>query len=206
MIRFPSATGAICVLTVCLLARIAPASAWEATLEHAADGDSFTVIRQDTRQMVQIRLYGVDAPENGQAFGQASRRSLVSLLRGRTLDIRPMDEDPYGRTVAVVFTESSDPAKNPGVSDTPSRSNARGEAEPGEDADGTDASKAAPLCVNEEQLDRGMVWFYPHFCHASFCRAWQKREQAARTARIGLWRDKNPVRPWSWRKEHPRSR
>lgn len=206
MIRFLPATGAACVLAVCLLTRAVPTWAWQATLERAADGDSFTVIRLDTRQRVQVRLYGVDAPENGQAFGQASRRSLVSLLRNRTLDIRPMDEDPYGRTVAVVFVAPADSAEKPDGSAPLSRSNARHGTKRGEGVDKTDAPETAPVCVNTEQLDRGMVWFYPHFCHASFCREWKKREQAARAARVGLWRDKNPVRPWSWRKGHPRTR
>lgn len=189
MIRALTISAILWVLTSGLTAGAVPASAWEARLEHAADGDSFTAIRLDSRKRVNVRLYGVDAPENGQAFSQASRRSLTGMLQGRTLDIRPMDEDPYGRTVAVVYVE-------------PQAASDRGRARPNPAVE----AEAGPLCVNAEQLDRGMVWFYPHFCRASFCSEWKKREQTARAARTGLWRDKNPARPWVWRKAHPRSR
>lgn len=83
----PSATGA----------------AWQARLVRAADGDSFTVRRTDSEREVELRLYGVDAPETGQAYGQASRRSLLHMAEGRVLTVDPVEIDAHGRTVAVVF-------------------------------------------------------------------------------------------------------
>lgn len=85
-----------------------PASAWEARLERAADGDSFTARRTDGKRET-IRLYGIDAPERGQPWARASGRNLVRLLENRALDIRPMYRDPYGRVVAVVWLKE-DPA------------------------------------------------------------------------------------------------
>lgn len=76
---------------------------WQARLLHAADGDSFTVRRADSGQRVKLRLYGVDAPESDQAYGQAARRSLLAMANGKVLTVKPMNDDPYGRVVAVVF-------------------------------------------------------------------------------------------------------
>lgn len=145
-----------------------PVSVWRANFEHAADGDSLTVRRADSGQRVELRLYGVDAPENGQAYGQASRRSLVHMLEGRILDVEAMENDQYGRVVAVVHT-AGDPAS-----------------------------------VNERQIERGMAWYYGHFCRAPFCSAWENKEREARAGRVGLWRDKAPVPPREWRRAHHR--
>lgn len=155
-----------------LLSAAAPAFAWEATFLRAADGDSFTVRRADDGRRVDVRLYGVDAPEQGQPFGQAARRSLIALLEGRALEVRPMEEDPYRRVVAVVLASPRD---------------------------GT-----APVCVNAEQIAKGMAWYYGYFCTAPFCGEWKALERTARTERRGLWQDKNPMPPREWRKRHPR--
>ncbi len=85
---------------------------WQAHLVRAADGDSFTVRRADTGQTVELRLYGVDAPENGQPYGQASRRNLLAMTEGKTLAVAPMESDQYGRWVAVVFAAGDETSVN----------------------------------------------------------------------------------------------
>jgi len=70
------------------------------------DGDSIRVAG------IEIRLYGIDAPEFRQicmraghpwACGRAATRFLESLAEHRELRCRPREEDRYGRTVAVCF-------------------------------------------------------------------------------------------------------
>jgi len=39
------------------------------------DGDTLTALTDDKRQL-KVRLHGIDAPELGQPFGQASKRAL----------------------------------------------------------------------------------------------------------------------------------
>ena len=78
----------------------------------AADGDSFTARRADTGQTVELRLYGVDAPENGQPYGQASRRSLLAMTEGKILTVSPVENDRYGRVVAVVFAAGDETSVN----------------------------------------------------------------------------------------------
>jgi endonuclease YncB( thermonuclease family) len=75
------------------------------------DGDSLSV------GGVEIRLYGIDAPEFRQicrraarpwACGKGAARFLRQLIGGRELRCRPREEDVYRRTVAVCFVEGSD--------------------------------------------------------------------------------------------------
>ena len=87
-------------------------SPWRAHLVRAADGDSFSARRADTGQTVELRLYGVDAPENGQPYGQASRRSLLAMTEGKILTVSPVENDRYGRVVAVVFAAGDETSVN----------------------------------------------------------------------------------------------
>jgi endonuclease YncB( thermonuclease family) len=57
------------------------------------------------------------------------------------------------------------------------------------------------LNVNEQIIANGYGWVYRQYCTASHCDGWLKKEAAARKAKLGLWRDKNPQAPWDWRAE-----
>lgn len=70
------------------------------------DGDSIRVAG------IEIRLYGIDAPEFRQVCmraghpwgcGRAATRFLESMTERRELRCRPREEDRYGRTVAICF-------------------------------------------------------------------------------------------------------
>jgi micrococcal nuclease len=50
-----------------------------------------------------IRLWGIDAPETGQDFGNRAEQAASRLAFGQTVTIRPRDIDRYGRTVAEVI-------------------------------------------------------------------------------------------------------
>lgn len=68
-----------------------------------SDGDSFTVINRDNLQL-KIRVYGIDAPEKKQAFGNKSKEALSDLIFGKDIMIDVQTQDRYGRYVAYVFT------------------------------------------------------------------------------------------------------
>ena len=76
------------------------AAAWTGRVVGIHDGDTLTVLRNG--RGVKLRLYAVDAPELGQAFGQPSRKSLSNLCFGRSAQVTAMGEDKYGRTLARV--------------------------------------------------------------------------------------------------------
>ncbi len=50
------------------------------------DGDSITVLDNITEH--RIRLQGIDAPERKQAFGNASRKHLATLVAGREVTVK----------------------------------------------------------------------------------------------------------------------
>jgi endonuclease YncB( thermonuclease family) len=67
------------------------------------DGDTLKVLKNG-REVV-IRLYGVDAPETGQAFGTAARQFLSKKVFGHAVTVRVREKDRYGRSVGTVATD-----------------------------------------------------------------------------------------------------
>jgi len=82
--------------------KIKPAE-FQATIIRVIDGDSL-LVRKANRKVLEIRLYGIDAPEWGQEGG-AEATAALRPIRGRTVTIREMDKDAYSRTVALVGLE-----------------------------------------------------------------------------------------------------
>lgn len=72
-----------------------------------ADGDTFTVLLDDKTQ-VKIRVFGIDAPESGQAFGQKSRQWLADRIFGKVVTLEEDSLDKYGRSLSKVFLEGTD--------------------------------------------------------------------------------------------------
>lgn len=66
-------------------------------------GDVMTVLRGT--DIIEIRLHGIDCPEEGQAFAREARQFVYDLCFARMVKIRPLDTDPEGRTVAIVYLE-----------------------------------------------------------------------------------------------------
>jgi micrococcal nuclease len=66
-----------------------------------ADGDTIDVLR-DSRA-VRVRIYGIDCPERGQAFGRQAREYTSKLAFGKTVTVHVRGTDRYGRFVADVL-------------------------------------------------------------------------------------------------------
>lgn len=56
---------------------------------------------------------------------------------------------------------------------------------------------AGKVNTNLEQVRRGMAW---HYVQYSDDKTLADAETAARSAKVGLWADKEPIPPWEWRK------
>lgn len=67
-----------------------------------ADGDSITVLTA-SRGEVKVRLEGIDAPERGQPYGQASKQSLSQLVFGRQVRLECEKTDRFRRKLCRVF-------------------------------------------------------------------------------------------------------
>ena len=72
-----------------------------------ADGDTATILTA-AKQQVKIRLEGIDAPEDGQEYGQQSKQALSALIFGKTVGIRTNGQDRYGRTLGWIDIEGTD--------------------------------------------------------------------------------------------------
>jgi micrococcal nuclease len=69
------------------------------TVRYVIDGDTLILSRQERR----IRLWGVDAPEEGEQGYHAARNELVAISEGQRITYQQQDVDRYGRIVARVF-------------------------------------------------------------------------------------------------------
>ncbi len=68
------------------------------------DGDTLTLQSGGKgSKKLKVRLEGVDAPEIGQPYGDASRQALNNMVYGRVVTIVPVTTDKYGRTVGRVL-------------------------------------------------------------------------------------------------------
>lgn len=130
------------------------------------DGDTITVVRSnDSLDLVIIRLYGIDAPESGQAFGTQAASKLRRLVHKKIVQVEIMQKsDRYGRIVGIVKRDGDD--------------------------------------VSMDLLYEGLAWVYPKFCRRDKpCKRYWAIARKAEKARMGLWKDKNPMSPWKWRKK-----
>lgn len=72
-----------------------------------ADGDTLTVLDEQKTQH-KIRLMGIDAPEKGQPYGDASKRSLSDLAFGQLVVVDYNKRDRYGRIIGKVIQNGKD--------------------------------------------------------------------------------------------------
>jgi endonuclease YncB( thermonuclease family) len=76
--------------------------AWSGEVVGITDGDTIIVLNSKTLKDVKIRLYGIDTPEKGQAFGKRAKQFTSKMVFGKVVEVEVMDTDRYGRTVALV--------------------------------------------------------------------------------------------------------
>ena len=89
----------------CVLCSLVFAESMSGRCVGVTDGDTFTLLVEGDRQE-KIRLWGIDAPEGGQDFGQASKKALRSLIHNRELRVDVTGQDRYGRTIGKVYLGS----------------------------------------------------------------------------------------------------
>ena len=93
----------IIILLCILLPLICSAQRFTVKVVSISDGDTFTAINSDNLQL-KIRIWGIDAPEKKQAFGNKSKEFLSSLIFGKTISIDVQSKDRYGRLLAYVYS------------------------------------------------------------------------------------------------------
>lgn len=66
-----------------------------------SDGDSF-YMKLDGKK-VRVRMYGIDAPELSQTYGEEAKKYLEKLILGKKVDLDILYEDKYKRKIARVY-------------------------------------------------------------------------------------------------------
>lgn len=155
---------------------------WLSTSAHAdisgrvvavTDGDTIKVLDADNVEH-KVRLTGIDAPEPGQPFGNASRKYLASLVAGKEVLVESNKQDRYGRDLGKVWVQPSD---CPTCGKT--------------------------LDANYAQVLAGMAWWYRYYANEQSEEdqgRYESAEDEARARKWGLWVDPNPINPYNWRK------
>lgn len=67
-----------------------------------ADGDSITVLDGDKVQH-KVRLWGIDAPEKGQDYGNRSRQAVSEMVFQQSVKVDVVGKDRYGRSIGKVY-------------------------------------------------------------------------------------------------------
>lgn len=70
------------------------------------DGDTITVL--SGKEQTKVRLYGIDAPEKKQDYGQRSKQFLASLIAGQVVEVEPKGKDRYKRTLGIIHHKGQD--------------------------------------------------------------------------------------------------
>ena len=87
------------------------AQAFSGKVIGVAGGDTVIVLRKKEGFMgylqtpVNIRLYGIDTPERGQAFGKKAKQFTSEMVYKKTVQVTEVTTDRYGRTVALVAVD-----------------------------------------------------------------------------------------------------
>jgi endonuclease YncB( thermonuclease family) len=76
---------------------------WGGLVVGVSDGDRIMVLHKGKGE--KIRLYGIDAPDIGQAFGEKAKKFTFDAVYGKTVNVEIMGKDPYGQTVGIVTVD-----------------------------------------------------------------------------------------------------
>lgn len=88
---------------------VAQASATEFTgkVVRVTDGDTLRIQSTEYGTLT-VRLNGLDAPETGRSGGNAATRFMRGLVNGQQLRCKAVDQDRYGRVVAICYRDGRD--------------------------------------------------------------------------------------------------
>jgi len=95
------------VIVLAVPSSYAATSILEGTVVKIADGDAITVLDSDKVQH-RVRIAGIDAPEKGQPFGNASGKRLGELVARKEVRVEFDKHDRWGRIVGKVLVRPPD--------------------------------------------------------------------------------------------------
>lgn len=84
----------------CLRCLLLGGPGWKGKVVKVLDGDTLHV--KKGKQIIKIRLYGVDCPEKRQRYGAEATKFVTQLFLNKKVRVETMHTDQYGRTVGLV--------------------------------------------------------------------------------------------------------
>ena len=160
------------VVPILLLSLFTQAETIQCKVVGVTDGDTIKCLTNDKKQ-IKVRLFQIDAPESGQAYGQKAKQALSDMIFNKTVTIDAVKKDRYKRTLGTIWLTLSYNSNQLDYSD-------------------------ALLLVNYEMIRQGYAWHYPFDKKNP---EYIQIEKEAKKAKRGLWADKNPIPPWEYRKQ-----
>jgi micrococcal nuclease len=89
------------VLVIILLASVSMAGAWTGKVVKIMRADEYQVLTPEG-QIERVRVYGIDCPQEPQAFGREARLYSNKMLLGKDVEIEPLLRDHFNRIIAYV--------------------------------------------------------------------------------------------------------
>ena len=167
------------LLTLPLLAAAEPR---DCLVVAVSDGDTITARcgEPGAYEQVKVRINGIDAPEKKQPFGERAKQAMSELVYMKDVELDCYKTDRYQRSVCKVMVAPGD-------------------------------ELTAPLTLDAglAMVTLGMAWWYREYSREQTPQErgqYELAETEARAKRVGLWRDRNPVAPWDWRKAQRQSK
>lgn len=80
----------------------APVTRLSGKVMKVLDGDSF--LMRAGQEVYEVRLWGVDSPEHGQAYGEQAKAAGRKLLQGKLIRVEVVGRDSYARYLGIVYS------------------------------------------------------------------------------------------------------
>ena len=78
------------ILLVYLMLIAVTASAFDGKVVKVTDGDTVEVL-DSSNKLTKVRLYGIDAPESKQDFGQKAKKFVLDMAVNKTVEVEAID-------------------------------------------------------------------------------------------------------------------
>ena len=99
--------GVISAYTLSLNQQKTQESSIQGTVIKVIDGDTIDVLDSNQTKH-RIRLYGIDAPEKKQSYGNKAREFLASLIAGKEVKVLIKNKDKYQRSIGLILLDGMD--------------------------------------------------------------------------------------------------
>lgn len=106
MLKLKKVLLPLCIV-FCPTVSAAAGSSFEAKVVRVVDGDTLQVL-DDQKTNIRVRLYGIDAPESKQAWGQKAKQALSGAVASKTVTVVDHGMDVYGRLLGTVWLDGYD--------------------------------------------------------------------------------------------------